>query len=410
MSARVGLLAAALLVSVLVVAHAPARAEDRDVLDVRVSLDREQVFVHEQVVLSLIVRHSADARASWEPPPFDGFWAERLGTRALPSDGTGSNVTEFRRALFPTRAGEVAIAASKLVLVGEAGSEREIAVPGTRIRVVPLPADVPSDALVGQLEVRVMAGDDRVRLGKSLGLTVELTGEGNVWDAAPPALEPLLGPGVEVFPEAPRLSIGEGGGRATTRRTFRYELVPSSAGTMRLPPVRFAFFDPRARALSSAESEPLAFAVFEGSAAAEEREPWENRPRLREVAPLPLGTIALAVAAVLGGALASFGLWRRSRLTSVGGAAPPAPRAVFDAALAARDTPACLPLLARAVRAGIHARHHVDALPLTTDEIAARVSDREALELLAALDRTRFAGDGRPDAALVERVRAYLRL
>ncbi|MGH7291581.1 MAG: hypothetical protein ACREJT_10255, partial [Myxococcota bacterium] len=82
---------------------------------------------------------------------------------------------------------------------------------------------------------------------------------------------------------------------------------------------------------------------------------------------------------------------------------------VFDAALAARDTSACLPLLARAVRAGIHARHHVDALPLTTDEIAARVSDREALELLTALDHARFAGGERPDA-LFERVRAYLRL
>jgi hypothetical protein len=398
---------AALLVAALLVMPARARAEDAGVLDVRIALDREQVFVHEQVVLSLIVHHAIDARASWEPPPFDGFWAERLGTRALPSDTAGANVTEFRRALFPTRAGDVAIAPSKLVLVGEAGSEREFPVPATRIRVVPLPADLPADTLVGQLEVHVTTNDDQVRLGKSLAVTVELTGEGNVWDATPPALEPLLGPGVEVFPEAPRLSIGEGGGRATTRRTFRYALVPSSVGAMDLQPVRFAFFDPRARALASAASEPLAFAVVEGGP--DERTPWQNRPRSREAAPLPIDRLALVAAAVVVSAFAAFLLWRLTRRPRLSAAAVPEPRAAFDAALAARDTSACLPLLARAVRAGIHTRHGIDALPLTTDEIAARVPDREALELLTALDRARFAGDGRADA-LLDRVRAYLRL
>jgi hypothetical protein len=89
---------------------------------------------------------------------------------------------------------------------------------------------------------------------------------------------------------------------------------------------------------------------------------------------------------------------------------PPSPRRLFDDALAARDTDQCLPQLATALRAGIQARHGFDAMPLTRDEIAARCGDLEAVDLLAALDRARFARSGRVDDALVERVRAYLRL
>jgi hypothetical protein len=398
-----------LLLAVFAFAAAAPRAEPE--IEVRVALDRAQVFVHEQAVLSVIVRHPMDARASWEPPPFDGFWAERLATRGLPRDENGLPRTEFRRALFPTRAGDLEIAASKLLLVGEGGAESEIPVPGAGLRVAPLPEGVPPDALVGQLEVRVVAGDDRLRLGKALSLTVELAGEGNVWDAKPPALETLVGPDVEVFPEAPLVSIGESAGRATTRRTFRYALVPTRAGALRVEPLRFPYFDPKRGALASAESAPVLFTVFAGSGDAEERgAPWENRPEPRAPERLPLGWLALAFASALGGSLLYLARWRRAQAALGLPGNPPSPRRAFDAALEARDTGECLPLLASAVRAGISVRHGFDARALTSAEIAARNPDPEALELLLALDRARFAGRGQADDALVARVRAYLKL
>ena len=398
-----------LLVALLLVSGA-ARAEPAPEIEVRVELDRAQVFVHEQAVLSVLVHHPTDARASWEPPPFDGFWAERLGTRGLPVDEQGLARTEFRRALFPTRTGELEVAPSKLVLVGDGGVEREVRVPGAVLRVVPLPEGVPTDTLVGRLEVRVVTGDDRVRLGKALSLTVELAGEGNVWDATPPALEPLVGPDVEVFPEAPLLSIGESSGRATTRRTFHYALVPARAGQMRIEPVSFAYFDPRAGSLASAQSAAQAYSVIAGSADAEERAPWQNRPGTREAPRLPIGWLALVLAAALGGSLLYFARWRRTQRARVRGDASPSPGKAFAAALAARDTAECLPLLARAVRADLCLRHGFDALSLTSAEIAARSPDPEALELLVALDRARFAGQSRVDEDVIERVRSYLRL
>lgn len=398
------------LLGVFALAPAAARATPDVPLEVQVSIDREQVFLHEQAVLSIVVRHPGDARASWEPPPFDGFWAERIGTRGLPPDQHGLPRTEFRRALFPTRTGELAIATSKLVLVGEGGSELEIPVPGAALRVVPLPADVPADALVGQLAVRVTSSDDRLRLGKALSLTVELAGEGNVWDARAPTLDTLVGPDVEVFAETPLLSIGESAGRATTRRTFRYALVPARAGTLRIEPLRFPYFDPTTRALATAESAPLVYTVFSGSDDAEKRDPWENRPALRRRTGVPLAWLALAFAAALGLSYVLLSRWRRAQAALGLPGSPPSPRKAFDAALAARDTAQCLPLLAGAVRAAVTVRHGFDALPLTSQEIGARNPEPEALALLLALDRARFAGGARADDALVARVRAYLEL
>ena len=212
-----------------------------------------------------------------------------------------------------------------------------------------------------------------------------------------------------MFPDPPHLSIGESAGRATTRRTFRYALVPARAGTARIEPVRFPYFDPRTRALATAESAPIVYTVFAGSADAEERAPWENRPTPRERTALPLGWIAFALATALAGSYLYLSRWRRTQAALGLAGNPPSPRKAFDAALAARDTALCLPLLADAVRAAICVRHGYDALMLTTSEIAARNPHPEALALLLALDRARFAGTTRADDALVARVRAYLK-
>lgn len=399
------------LATVLALALAPRLAPAADAaLEVRVRLDRESVYLHEQVVMSLEILHASDARATWEPPPFDGFWAERLGTRALPDDPSGLHRTEFRRALFPTRAGELEIAASKLSYVGEGGAQRELPVRGVRVRVRPLPDGIPPDALVGRLELHVAGGDDRVRLGKSLPVTIDLAGDANVWDAAAPPLERLLGADVEVFGEAPRLSIGENAGRATTRRTFRYALVPARAGRVHLAPLEMDYFDPATGQLATARSEALAFDVFEGGADAEPRSPFKKRAPLASGEPFALWPVVLGAALLFAASLWYLRRAQRAQLARALGPSAPSPRIAFDAARAARGSSEFHSLLARALRAGVGVRHHFDALPLTPAEIAARGADREAVDLLEALDRARFARRSADEDALLERTRVYLKL
>lgn len=391
---------------------AAARAEEVTPapLEVRARLDRESVYLHEQVVMSIEVLHESDARATWESPPFDGFWAERLGTRALPDAPTGLHRTEFRRALFPTRTGELSIEPSKLTYVGPGGVQRELSVPGARVRVRPLPEGVPPEIVVGKVEVHVAGADDRVRLGKSLGVTIDFAGEANVWDAAPPALETLLGPDVEVFAETPRISVGETGGRATPRRTFSYALVPARAGRVRLAPLELDYFDPATGKVATARSESLAFDVFEGAADPEQRSPFKKRRAVSDEEPLVVWPYVLGVALLFAASFGYVRRWQRLELAHAQGGEAPSPRAAYDAARAARGTSEFHSLLARALRAGIGARHRFDALPLTSGEIAARGADREAVELLEALDRARFAKRSADEDALLERARTYLKL
>lgn len=400
-------LAAAVSIAAALALAGAGRAGDAEPISVRVSLDRDSVRVHEQVLLSVEVTHPVDARATWEPPPLDGFWVERLGMRALPDAPNGLHRTEFRRALFPTRPGLLEIGVSKLVIDAVDGSrDRDLPVPGTSIRVEALPAGVPPDVLVGKLELH-LGVDDRVRLGKSVTLIVELAGETNVWDAKAPDVQTLVGPDVDVFPEPAKLSIGENAGRATTRRQFRYALVPARAGRLAIPPLEIPYFDPARGAVVMAKSDALAVDVIEGSAADEPHLGFTPSPHASGRS-LPLWPFALAGVAALGAAL--FVRRRRRGGELARTPAGPKPHEAFDAARNARGTREFPALLARAVRVGIGVQHRLDAHAFTSDELAAKIDDREALELLTALDQMRFAGRPADENALLERTRQYLRL
>ena len=92
------------------------------------------------------------------------------------------------------------------------------------------------------------------------------------------------------------------------------------------------------------------------------------------------------------------------------GPPPASPRLAFEKACAAIGTPEFPPLLTDAIKVGVHAHHHFDAGPLTTEEIAERVRDPEAIELLRRLDRMRFSRGLENAETLLASVRRYLDL
>ena len=101
--------------------------------------------------------------------------------------------------------------------------------------------------------------------------------------------------------------------------------------------------------------------------------------------------------------------WRRMPRTWQG-PTPPPPRALFEGACAAFGTERFPNLLAQAVKARIHVRHQLDARALSSEEIAGRIDDEQAVELLRALDRVRFGRSERDTQALLDSTRRYLEL
>lgn len=392
-----------------------SRADAAPALKTSLELSAREAFVNEQVVLSVVVTHPTDLRPRWEPPNLEAFWSERLPSvgRAEGRDATGAVVrtTAFRRALFPSRAGALAIKPSRVLWEDADGNEHAIAVDGARMQVRELPAEGRPDAfsgLVGALDIDAYLSRASVAVGESARLVIDVHGTAAGWDPPPGELERLFGDDVEVFAENPERATGERDGLLTVRRTLRFDLVPRSAGEFELPALRLAVFDPAARRYRVVEGPALR--LLADRSPPPKLSPFESRG----YTPVPLHVHwpllvvpLLVVMLPTGFWLARW--WRRA-LTPRLARALPLPGIALERAVAAIGRPEFARLLADAVRAGVQSRHGFDARALTPREIAERGADADAVRLLEDLDRARFSGRlERPEALLAE-VRRHLKV
>ncbi len=391
---------------------APQAGADTEVRTA-LELSSREVFVHEQVVLSAVVAHPPELRPRWEPPNLEGFWSERLPSvgRAEGRDASGGVVrtTAFRRALFPSRPGALAIGPSRVVYSDAEGAEREIAVPGARLVVRELPREGRPEGfsgLVGSLAIDAYLVPASVAVGESARLVIDVHGTAAGWDAPPPEIERLLGDDVEVFAEPPERAAGERDGRLSLRRTLRYDLVPRASGAFRLPPLEIALFDPVERRYRAVTGPALELSV--DRAAAAPASPFESRG----YAPVPLRVhwplLLLPLLAVTAGTAIWFARWWRRALRPRFARALPLPAVALARAAEAIGRPEFAGLLADAVRAGVQSRLGFDARALTPREVADRGADPEAIRLLEALDRARFSGRLERPEALLAAVRRHL--
>ncbi|MFQ5416528.1 MAG: hypothetical protein ACE5FL_05685, partial [Myxococcota bacterium] len=222
---------------------------------------------------------------------------------------------------------------------------------------------------------------------ETVRIAVMMRGPGNLWDIRDP-LEPLSG--VDVFRRRPEQNL-ETGEHLVVRRHFVYDVVPLREGTLVVPALRVAFYDPATGAFGVSRSEAVSVDVAA-------RAPVQAQPEAREVATAqapPSGdasaaraatrrygavpTAALALSALLGIALwwRSFGRRRNRSRTLARAEAGRGDATDF----------------ARWLRDGI-ARHLPEARTLTAEEIAAHPKlpprARQAARLLVEVDRSRF--------------------
>lgn len=381
--------------AVVVLAFAPSPASSGD-LTVETVLRPQRTFVHAQVELRVEVRHPGWLRPRWQAPVFEGVWPERLSTTVV-REGPGQlpslHTTVFRRALFPARPGAIDIGASGLIYEEPDGSERRAPVPGAQLQVEPLPETgrpAGFSGVVGRLEVSADLIRNPIARGESTRLLLEVFGDGNVWDLVGPSLSRDAIAGTELFAARPRLHVGEHLERITARRTFAWEVVGVREGRIRIPAFSVPYFDPVAGRYAVARSEPLGLEVTARGAAS----PFPEAAPPSVARSLSAGAIAWGLLVLLGGfGLAALFLARWSRRGASILRMPPRPRP--EAALRrARTSVGTADLPARlsdALKAGIAARHRVDVRAMTTAEIAERIDDPTALDLLSALDRSRFA-------------------
>lgn len=248
------------------------RLDARRPIDFHATVQRESVFVNEQVtwqaavLINERIRDRLRRNPEFVPPALQGVMAFDLGTptraAARASDGSPFEAYLFRRALFPVAPGTLQIPSPQLSyrLPPNAGyfSREEsfmVRAESTTVVVRPLPETgrpATFSGAVGQYTVAARLDAAEVMQGEPLLLTVRVYGVGNVALLTRPSIVVSWGTTVN---GSERVAIDTSTRRVRGEKEFDFVITPRDTGAVELSPVTYAYFDP-ARSVYAIASTP----------------------------------------------------------------------------------------------------------------------------------------------------------
>jgi hypothetical protein len=262
--------------------------EDRPVIPrgdsdlfLRASLDRSDVYVGEQVTLSLYIYSRVDLSSvdAVTMPKLEGFWSEDVESPTqLSGEQRIINGIPYRayllrrRALFPVKSGTLTITAAEADITTGflfAGHRVHRVSNALKVKVKPLPPGAPpgmANANVGDWHLSVDASPTSVELGQPVTVKVILEGSGNVKNVTPPKL--TVPAGFKVYDPTTTDRLSPAKNRIQGRRIQEYLVMPQRTGTFTLPALEFPYFDPRRNQYEVARTDPITITVEAGAGGA----------------------------------------------------------------------------------------------------------------------------------------------
>jgi hypothetical protein len=262
--------------------------EDRPVIPrgdsdlfLRASLDRSDVYVGEQVTLSLYIYSRVDLSSvdAVTMPKLEGFWSEDVESPTqLSGEQRIINGIPYRayllrrRALFPVKSGTLTITAAEADITTGflfAGHRVHRVSNALKVKVRPLPPGAPpgmANANVGDWHLSVDASPTSVELGQPVTVKVILEGSGNVKNVTPPKL--TVPAGFKVYDPTTTDRLSPAKNRIQGRRIQEYLVMPQRTGTFTLPALEFPYFDPRRNQYEVARTDPITITVEAGAGGA----------------------------------------------------------------------------------------------------------------------------------------------
>jgi hypothetical protein len=241
------------------------------------------VYVGEPFTLAytLYVRSDVDVvQAGWKrEPDLSGFAAEDLLAGEPPRPrreriGRYSYTAhvQSRSLVVPLTPGQVTVGAATVeVIIGDIFARRRFvakAPPFTLdVRRVPTAGRPPEyeDGNIGRFDLSVELRPTKVKAGERVVLTLRVSGKGALASVRAPRPPRLEDADIEALPAAAAEQIEKTESGLTGTRVFQWVVVPTREGTLRIPPIRFGYFDPKTERFAVASTDPLEVAV-EGTA------------------------------------------------------------------------------------------------------------------------------------------------
>jgi tetratricopeptide (TPR) repeat protein len=415
-------------------------------LSLTLAVPRTEVYLHERVPLTLVLRVGQVRVADLQYPQIggDGFSIEKLAEPTQRQEQVDAGIVqlvEFATMLTPLRAGPLTIGPASMRLnviqrerrqdrffgfFGETRRPTELRGEPLAVTVLPLPdAGKPAgfSGAVGQFQWEVRVAPLDPRAGDPVTVTSTIRGEGNLETLTPPAIAERET--LRVYPVQPAT-----GNVPPGSRVFEQVVIPGSAGQVTLPPLPLSYFDPSARAYRTITPGAIVLHVQPGVAARAET-PVTATPPVGVASPeaplgqdivflkdspgtlRPIGARLYRSVALWTFPLAPLAAWigavywdrrrqeqadpRRARASRAGRDARAA-IAQARARLAAHDIPRFNDVVTRAVSDYLQAKLDLPAGDVSGDAVAARLAGRarakviahDVREFLAACERARY--------------------
>jgi oxygen tolerance protein BatD len=236
---------------------------------VKAVASRDRVHVGEPLLLTYYVYTQTtitNLRVA-DAPQYPGFWSEDLGQpeggprgEAATLDGERFERYPFlRRLLFPTRAGALKIPAATFHVgvarrsffdVGDQNVTRSS--DALEVNALPIPEEAGFSGAVGKFRATATLDKSAVALGEAATLRFRVEGSGNLkWIDKGPT---VVVPGAKVYPPSTSSDLKPGPNGISGSKTWEFAIVPETGGTLEVPALSFAYFDPTAERLARAET------------------------------------------------------------------------------------------------------------------------------------------------------------
>ncbi len=281
-------------------AQAPKGKEPPDVM-VKVDVSKREVYVNQPIKLTykLLFRKNLSNYEVSKLPNTVGFWSEDMPApeqARLPYQmiqGHRYGVLIIRRAiLFPTNSGDLTLDPLEVtwqVQERSATSRRRsrsvfdnffddpffgsvhtvtksVTTNPIHLKVKPLPLEGRPEGFagdVGRYNLRVSLEPRDVTVNETVTLKVTIQGSGNIRLINEPQIDIPLD--IERYDPKITHHINKKSGEIQGHKVFEYLLIPRVPGQMKIPPISFAIFDPKAGAYKVLMSDPMEITVRKGT-------------------------------------------------------------------------------------------------------------------------------------------------
>lgn len=269
---------------------------DQQPVFLRVLPSRTSVYVGEQFVAELKVYTSVNTRPSGglKEVPYEGFYKHSLeADQASSRENIGGkmHVTQVlqRHVLIPQKSGKLVIEPfeSEWTIPQRVGRQQgtgsmfddffndpffdryqdvpvKISTRPVTINVKPLPPNAPSGftGAVGDFKFSAKLSANQVQVNDALSLVVTISGTGNVSLLGAPRID--FPPDHDIYERTKSTKLSTSGNRVSGTVTFEYPLVVRHAGSFRIAPVSFSWFDPGTGKYRTTTTEEFFFTVTKG--------------------------------------------------------------------------------------------------------------------------------------------------